>query len=117
MRFEVWAEIHLVAHHFGRIVGVFLAALITTNGQGEVDGWRRRKRVGLSERNLVSAEKILLAVETVVFADDNPAIGFVFTPGIPGSHDFFSPSTLSAEKWRMLGRRQQLFGTICLLPQ
>ena len=115
MRFEVWTEVHLEAHQFGRVVGVLLTTLVTADGQAEVDGWRRRESIGLSQRDLVSAKKILVPMKFVVLADDNPAIGFVLAPRVPGSHEIFLPKHISAEKWRILwAKRQQLLCTILL---
>jgi hypothetical protein len=87
MWLEIRAKVHLESHELRRVVLVFFTAFVTTNDQTDIDLRRRREGVRLSQRNLVTAEKILVAVKFVVLADDNPTVRFFLTPGIPGSHE------------------------------
>jgi len=102
MGFEIRLKIHLEAKQVGGIVGIFFAAFVAAHGQAKVDLWRWRERVGLTERNFVSAVKILMAVEFLVLADYNPTVRFVLTPTVPCAHRRFLKipgSSRPAEAW------------------
>jgi hypothetical protein len=74
VRLEIRRERHLEAHDIGWIICILFTALVALHRNEEVDRRRRGKSVGLTERDFMATGEILLVVELVVLADDDPAI-------------------------------------------
>jgi hypothetical protein len=66
--------LQLHPHHVGRLVGVFPATVIATSTETSVEGWQWSIRIGLTERDFVTKESILLVVVSVVLADYGPIV-------------------------------------------
>jgi hypothetical protein len=56
------------------VVRIFLAAVVAPDPELAIHGRGRQKGIGLSERNLVGEEEVLLPVKSVILAQNDPKI-------------------------------------------
>jgi hypothetical protein len=77
---EIRAKFHLEPYQVLGIVKRLVPTFIAADAQAEIEcGWGR-KRVRLTQRNLVAAKEILLLVKFVILANHDPAVSLWFAP-------------------------------------
>jgi hypothetical protein len=71
---ESLGENFFVSQHLGGFVGILLAAFIASNRQAPGQGRPWRESIGLTKRDSMPKQKILVVMKSLVFADYHPAV-------------------------------------------
>jgi hypothetical protein len=74
MRGEGFRDNFFVSQHLTGLIGIVLAAFIAPDYQASGEGRPRREGVCLTQRDSMPIKVIFLMVESMVFADDHPAV-------------------------------------------
>jgi hypothetical protein len=74
VRNEHFWNLNLVPHDFFLLVGIFLAATLTTYRDLVWEHWKGGKRIGLSEQDFVLVSGIPSVMKAAILTDDHPEI-------------------------------------------
>ena len=72
-------------------------AFIALDCDSEIQCWRGRKFIGLTQRDLVTATEVLTVMESVVFADHGPHERKGIIPRAPRGHEDLPKAEIAPE--------------------